>query len=167
MGTITADGKADVFSYAEDNMVSDPHLAKHLLHFGIQINQLSKTDKSMAEIEIDMNQRIGEWAVLTEAGSKLVPVYGAGYTGMENLGNTCYMNSVMQVGSEYSFNFRLGSLLKSFSFLCRQSFQVLLSLPPFKSAYVDGAPNYFSKVNFGDPGSDFKLQMCKLASSLW
>ena len=36
LGTITSDGKADVFSYAreEDNMVIDPHLKKHLAHFG-------------------------------------------------------------------------------------------------------------------------------------
>ena len=53
----------------------------------------------MAEIEIDMNQRIGEWATLTESGSRLVPVYGKGYTGFDNLGNTCYMNSVMQVNN--------------------------------------------------------------------
>jgi ubiquitin carboxyl-terminal hydrolase 5/13 len=29
LGTITSEG-ADVFSYAEDDMVTDPHLAKHL-----------------------------------------------------------------------------------------------------------------------------------------
>jgi hypothetical protein len=36
LGTITSDGKADVFSYAkeEDNMVIDPDLKKHLAHFG-------------------------------------------------------------------------------------------------------------------------------------
>ena len=36
LGTITSDGKADVFSYAmeEDNMVIDPHLKAHLAHFG-------------------------------------------------------------------------------------------------------------------------------------
>ncbi len=31
LGTITPDGQADVFSYAEDNMVKDPHLVKHLV----------------------------------------------------------------------------------------------------------------------------------------
>ena len=34
LGTITHDGKGDVFSYAEDNMVLDPYLEKHLEHFG-------------------------------------------------------------------------------------------------------------------------------------
>ena len=58
----------------------------------------------MAEIEIDMNQRIGEWATLTESGSRLVPVYGKGYTGFDNLGNTCYMNSVMQVNKNNSIH---------------------------------------------------------------
>ena len=30
LGTITPDGKADVYSYDEDDMVLDPHLDKHL-----------------------------------------------------------------------------------------------------------------------------------------
>ena len=33
LGTITAEGKADVYSYAEDNMVNDPQLQKHLVRF--------------------------------------------------------------------------------------------------------------------------------------
>lgn len=42
LGTITADGKGDVFSYAEDDMVEDPFLADHLKHFGINVQQLQK-----------------------------------------------------------------------------------------------------------------------------
>lgn len=30
LGTITADGKADVYSYTEDEMVIDPNLVRHL-----------------------------------------------------------------------------------------------------------------------------------------
>lgn len=33
-GTITKEGKADVFSYSEDDMVEDPLLAQHLQHWG-------------------------------------------------------------------------------------------------------------------------------------
>lgn len=51
----------------------------------------------MAEMELDLNQRYDEWSVLQESDAKLQPVYGPGYTGMINLGNSCYLNSVMQV----------------------------------------------------------------------
>ena len=139
LGTITADGKADVFSYAEDDMVEDPHLKRHLAHFGINVTSMEKTDKSMVELEIDMNQRAHEWLTLTESGSKLVPVYGPGFTGMENLGNTCYMNSVMQV---------------------------LFTLPAFKSRYVDGVD--LDAVPFdGQVVDRFDFQMSKLGRGLW
>ena len=51
----------------------------------------------MTELEIDMNMRIGEWSIIQESGKELVPCYGSGYTGLVNLGNSCYLNSVMQV----------------------------------------------------------------------
>ena len=33
---------ADVYSYEEDDMVEDPHLAVHLAHFGIDVMSMQK-----------------------------------------------------------------------------------------------------------------------------
>ena len=41
--------------------------------------------------------RASEWEVIQESASKLKAVYGSGYTGVKNLGNSCYLGSVMQV----------------------------------------------------------------------
>lgn len=139
LGTISGDGKADVFSYPEDNMVLDSKLVDHLAHFGINASSMTKTDKSMAELEIDINQRM-DFSAITESGSNLVPVFGKGLTGMINLGNTCYMNSVLQV---------------------------LLHTQPFIDAFVKPAPECFDRANLQDPLQDFKLQMSKVAYSLW
>ncbi|KAK3106047.1 hypothetical protein FSP39_011642, partial [Pinctada imbricata] len=137
LGTITPDG-ADVYSYDEDDMVIDPYLDKHLAHFGINIKALQKTEKTMLELEIDINQRIGEWDVIQEAGSNLTPLYGPGYTGMRNLGNSCYMNSVMQV---------------------------VFTVPDFQKRYVDCAMDIFSNCS-ADPSTDFTVQMAKLGQGL-
>lgn len=51
----------------------------------------------MTELEIAVNQRVGEWEVIQESGTTLRPLWGPGLTGMKNLGNSCYLNSVMQV----------------------------------------------------------------------
>ena len=58
---------------------------------GINVAVMEKTEKSMVELEIDVNKEY-EFSTITESGAQLVPIYGPGYTGMKNLGNTCYMN---------------------------------------------------------------------------
>uniref|UniRef100_A0A3Q3RDY6 Ubiquitin carboxyl-terminal hydrolase n=1 Tax=Monopterus albus TaxID=43700 RepID=A0A3Q3RDY6_MONAL len=96
LGTITPDG-ADVYSYNEDDMVLDSKLPEHLAHFGINMMTMEKTEQTMTELEIAVNQRVGEWEVIQESGTTLRPLFGPGLTGMKNLGNSCYLNSVMQV----------------------------------------------------------------------
>lgn len=139
LGTITADGKADVYSYAENDMVVDPFLQKHLAHFGINIGEMTKTEKSMIEMEIELNQRVGEWSLLQESAANLQPVAGPGLTGMENLGNSCYLNSVMQV---------------------------IFTVPDFIRRYVEKAGEIFANAP-SDVVNDFNVQMAKLGTGLW
>lgn len=78
--------------------------------------QMEKSEKTMAELNIDFNMNY-EFDKITESGSELVPLYGPGHVGLVNLGNSCYLNSVVQV--------RLGALVLT---------KPKLSLPNF--AYI-------------------------------
>ncbi|XP_059811489.1 ubiquitin carboxyl-terminal hydrolase 5 isoform X1 [Hypanus sabinus] len=137
LGTITPDS-ADVYSYEEDEMVLDPHLAEHLAHFGIDMMKMEKTDKTMTELEIDMNQRLGEWETIQESGVALKPLFGPEYTGLQNLGNSCYLNAVMQV---------------------------VFSLPDYQNKYVGNLQKIFSDSP-ADPTQDFNTQVAKLGWGL-
>lgn len=46
-------------------------------------------------MQIDMNIKF-EYNAITEGGSELKPVMGPGKVGISNLGNYCYMSSILQ-----------------------------------------------------------------------
>ncbi|CAN1239306.1 Ubiquitin carboxyl-terminal hydrolase 14 [Linum grandiflorum] len=97
LGTITSDLEAaDVYSYPEDDSVLDPLLAQHLSFFGIDFSSLKKTEMTTAERELDQNINF-DWNRIQESGQDLEPIFGPGYTGLINLGNSCYMAATMQV----------------------------------------------------------------------
>ena len=90
---------------------------------------MEKTEKSMVELELELNQK-SEWFTLQESGGVLQPVYGPGFTGMANLGNSCYLNSVMQM---------------------------LFIVPNFIDRFVNDSSSIFK--NSDDPPNDFNTQM--------
>jgi ubiquitin carboxyl-terminal hydrolase 5/13 len=61
---------------------------------GIDILQQNKTEKSITEINLEANLSLTLSKVLEE-GKILIPVFGPELTGMVNLGNSCYLNSVV------------------------------------------------------------------------
>lgn len=139
LGTITQHG-ADVWSYAadEDDLVIDPFLAQHLSHWGIDIMKLEKTDKTLSEMEVDMNMKY-DWSRLLDGGESMTLLYGAGKVGLRNIGSSCYMNSIMQP---------------------------LLHLPEVQERYLGRRAEILDSCPATDPSSDFATQMSKLAHGL-
>ncbi|KAJ0264582.1 Ubiquitin carboxyl-terminal hydrolase 14 [Hirschfeldia incana] len=140
LGTITADLEAaDVYSYAEDDSVLDPLLAQHLAHFGIDFSSMQKTEMTTAERELDQNTNF-DWNRIQESGKELVPVFGPGYTGLANLGNSCYLAATMQI------------LFSTHSFISRyyshQSLKLAFDMTP------------------ADPTLDLNMQLTKLGHGL-
>jgi ubiquitin carboxyl-terminal hydrolase 5/13 len=100
LGSLTADGTADIYCYACDEERIDPELPNHLAHWGINIKDRIKTEKSLTEMQVEQNL-LWEFSMTTEDGKELKPLFGAGFTGLKNLGNSCYLNSTLQ--SLFSF----------------------------------------------------------------
>uniref|UniRef100_A0A2N9IA02 Ubiquitin carboxyl-terminal hydrolase n=1 Tax=Fagus sylvatica TaxID=28930 RepID=A0A2N9IA02_FAGSY len=140
LGTITADLEAaDVFSYPEDESVLDPLLAEHLAHFGIDFSSLQKTEMTTAERELDQNTNF-DWNRIQESGQEVEPICGPGYTGLVNLGNSCYLAATMQVVfSTHSFYSRYHT---------NQSLKMAFEMAP------------------ADPTVDLNMQLTKLAHGL-
>lgn len=138
LGTISPQG-ADVYSYAtdEDDMVLDPYLADHLAHWGINMMLQEKTEKTLTEMEVELNAMY-QFDRITESGSDLVALHGSGYIGLENLGNSCYMASVMQI---------------------------LFSMSEIEKRYKDRAMSIF-KSSKDDPAKDLLVMMAKLGVGL-
>ena len=138
LGTITPHG-ADVYSYApdEDDLVRDPKLAEHLAHWGINMMSMEKTESTMEELQIAANEKL-TLDKITEAGKDLKPLAGPGHVGLKNLGNSCYINSVLQV---------------------------LYATPEFAAAFLAHAPTIF-QTSPEDPSQDLLAQMAKLSQGL-
>jgi len=138
LGTITSHG-ADVWSYAddEDTLVIDPKLSDHLSHWGIDIMKLEKTDKTLNEMEVDINLKY-DWARILENGKEVDPISAPGLIGLTNIGSSCYLNSVMQVMS---------------------------SLPEVIDRYYSSADKIIETAPH-DAENDFAIQMSKLLSAL-
>jgi ubiquitin carboxyl-terminal hydrolase 5/13 len=113
-------------------------LSEHLAHFGIHVSMQQKTEKSMAELQLEQNLKF-DFSMTTEDGRQLEPLFGPGYTGLKNLGNSCYMASVIQA---------------------------LFTLPSFHQRYTQGMEEHF-KSCMKDSANCFHCQMYKLADGLW
>lgn len=94
-GTISAEGEASVFCYLCDNNVRDDQLPSHLSILGIKVNEMTKTEKTMAEMELEANLNL-TLSKAWEHGRVLIPVFGPKKTGLENIGNSCYLAAVVQ-----------------------------------------------------------------------
>ncbi|KAE9393596.1 ubiquitin carboxyl-terminal hydrolase 14 [Gymnopus androsaceus JB14] len=109
LGTITPEGSADIYCYLCNDAKLDPSLATHLSTFGINVQTQTKTEKSMTELQIEQNLKY-DFSLTGDDGKALEPVFGPGLTGLKNLGNSCYMASVLQtVFSLPAFRERYGS----------------------------------------------------------
>ena len=142
LGTITALG-ADLYCYACGTEVVDPSLGAHVATFGIDVTRAVKTSKSLGEQMIE-NSLAYDFSKITEAGANLVPLYGPGFTGLHNTGNTCYIASVLQC---------------------------LFATPEFQQRYFEGsrrnnAPRHRTSCTQPRPQDCFGCQMEKLADGL-
>lgn len=135
LGSITSEGTADVYCYACDEERIDEDLASHLAHWGIILAERQKTEKSLTEMQIEQNLR-WEFSMTNDDGTEAEKLYGPGFTGLKNLGNSCYLAS---------------------------TFQCLFALPQFQARYnLPDADTILTE----DAAQNFEVQMRKMADGL-
>lgn len=137
LGSITPEGTADVYCYSCDEERIDPMLQEHLLHWGIQLGKRTKTEKSLQEMQIEQNMK-WEFSMTSEDGKEMLPLFGPGFTGMRNIGNSCYLASIMQC---------------------------LFSLSSFQHRFLDPFLHAPATV-VQKPADDLEIQMRKMADGL-
>lgn len=96
MGTISPDGRADLYCYSCDETVSDSHIKEHLAKFGINVDTAVKTESTTTELNVQRNKD-WDFDTVSKNGKEFDTFEGPNSVGLVNLGNTCYMNSVLQL----------------------------------------------------------------------
>jgi ubiquitin carboxyl-terminal hydrolase 5/13 len=135
LGSITPEGTADVYCYKCDEERVDEDLGSHLAHWGIMLAERQKTEKSLTEMQIEQNMR-WEFSMTADNGKELEALFGKGFTGLRNLGNSCYLAS---------------------------SLQCLFALPLFQQRYYQPEKDL---PLVQDPAQDLETQLRKLADGL-
>ncbi|KAL7899904.1 ubiquitinyl hydrolase [Trichoderma sp. SZMC 28014] len=135
LGSITPEGTADIYCYRCDEERIDEQLGEHLAHWGIILAERQKTEKSLTEMQIEQNLK-WDFNMTTEDGHELKPVFGSGLTGLKNLGNSCYLASIIQC---------------------------LFDMPSFQERYY-GANKDLPIVQ--EPAADLETQLRKIADGL-
>lgn len=136
LGSITPEGTADVYCYKCDDERIDDDLGLHLQHWSIVLAERQKTEKSLTEMQIEQNLK-WDFSMTTEDGKELKPLFGPGLTGLKNLGNSCYLASIMQC---------------------------LFDMPSFRERYYRPSDDL---PIVEDPAVDLETQLRKLADGLW
>lgn len=98
LGTISvkSDGiEADVYCYKCDDLVIDPELNSHLSLLGIDAASERKTEKSTGELNLEVNLT-HTYSMTDASGNELEVLAGPWMRGFKNLGNSCYLASVIQ-----------------------------------------------------------------------
>ncbi|PNY27978.1 Ubiquitin carboxyl-terminal hydrolase 14 [Tolypocladium capitatum] len=135
LGSITPEGTADIYCYRCDDERVDENLSQHLAHWGIVLAERQKTEKSLTEMQIEQNLK-WDFSMTTEDGKELKPLFGPGLTGLKNLGNSCYLASIVQC---------------------------LFDMPSFRDRY-DRPGDDLPVVQ--DPAADLETQLRKMADGL-
>ncbi|USW55912.1 Putative Zinc finger, UBP-type, UBA-like superfamily, Zinc finger, RING/FYVE/PHD-type [Septoria linicola] len=137
LGSISADGSADIYCYSCDEERKDPKLVEHLAHWGVNIADREKTEQSLGEMNLMYN--IGFDFSMTDAdGRQLKPLFGKGLTGLKNMGNSCYLASVLQA---------------------------LFAMPEFYNRYYKPEESVVTGP-VSKPADDLEIQLRKLADGL-
>lgn len=135
LGSITPEGTADVYCYKCDEERIDNDLGTHLAHWGIMLAERQKTEKSLTEMQIEQNLK-WDFSMTTEDGKELRPLFGPGLTGLKNLGNSCYLASIVQC---------------------------LFDMPSFRERYYRSDDDLPAVQ---DPAADLETQLRKVADGL-